>query len=250
MPCSPKGAIGVPSGLSLLFGFIIVILGIVIMTSTIEETKCGTSQKVGVDPSDKKSVDRALMFITWPLLLGGILAMVGGGAGMFGGFTNQRCGVYTAATLLGVSGGFVIVGGLAAMIFAGIFSEMCDDFKCGAENTCKQSFWTTQCSRAGVCCEQTSCLRVMCKETNEWACDLVGKKVGGMVVGCIGAIFILIAAGCSCGGSCCCVDSFDGLGKSSAQGSAPAVVGQVVGQPVNQGAPKAEEVTATNVVNY
>jgi hypothetical protein len=232
MPCSPKGAIGVPSGLSLLFGFIIVIMGLVIMTSSIPESKCGKNGSITINQSDKDGVDSALMFMTWPLLLGGIFAMVGGGLGMFGGFKNNKCGVCSAAVLFSLSAVFVVIGSLAAMTFAGIFSEICDDYKCGAENICANSgnAFSSHCNQPGVCCNQESCLLSQCKETNDWACDLMGKKAGGMIVGYLGAIFILIAAGCSCGGSCCCVNSFEGLGAPAPQGSAPAVVGQVVGQ--------------------
>lgn len=229
MPCSPKVAIGGPSGLALVFSFIIVILGIVIMTSTIPETKCGTRGQYGINASDKSSVDTALMFITWPLLLGGLLGLVGSALGIFGGLKASKCGVCSAAVLLGIASVFVIIGSLAAMTFAAIFSEMCDNYMCGSASTCSESFMSAAtCSQPGVCCH-TNCMMVQCKETNDWACDIVGKKSGGMVVGYLGFIIILITAGLTCAGGCCCPAKFDGLDAAKSQGGAvPAVIGQPV----------------------
>lgn len=236
MPCSPKGAVGIPSALALVFSFVIVILGIVVMTSTIPQSSCGTNGSIGVSAKSKSDVDGALPVITWPLLLGGLMGLIGSGLGIFGGFASNKCGICSAAALLGVAGAFVVIGALAAMFFAAVFAGLCDDYKCGAENACAgRGLWAAEYSQPGVCSEQTLCLELQCKETVDWACDIVSKKFGATIVGYLGAAVIFTAMGMTCAAGCCCPAKFDGLDPSAANGQGN-VVPAVIGQPV-QGQP-------------
>lgn len=227
MPCSTKFGIAVPSGLALVTGFIVLILGIVIMTSSIPTTSCGpTGSSIKVTATDQDAVDTALLYMTWPLILGGVLAVIGGGVGIFSGLKANKCSICCTGGVLGAAAGFIVLGSLAAMAFAAIFSEMCNDYKCDNTDTCNLSLSLgvgSACKSADVCCNGCT---AMCKEVNDWACDLGSKKMIAMLFGILGSIITLTAGCCSCAAGCCCPDKFNEMAEQQSVGAAAVVIGQ------------------------
>lgn len=231
MPCSIKvlGGCSVPT---LIFGFIVTILGLVIMTSSVPKDTCGGGL-VTITQENQDSIDTALVYIAWPLLLGGLLACIGGGCGVWGGFKNTKCGVCSAAVLLGIAAGFLVIGALAALFFASVFGTLCLD----CDTQCSSMYGsTTQCG-GDVCCREDGLFcRQTCKSTSDWACELQSKKLAGTAFGFIGAVFAIICCALGCG-TTCCPDSYTDLGTEfgpkTGSGAAPQQAA-VIGQPVIQ----------------
>ena len=112
-----------------MLGFFTVALGLFIMTSSsMPATGCGTIDKDVVYSGDKDLVDAAMLLSNRTFLLGGILAIIGGGVGMCGGFTLNKYGVCAAAILLSIAAVFIVVGCWAAHTFAEIAMELCDSY--------------------------------------------------------------------------------------------------------------------------
>merc|ERR1719262_304919 len=121
MGCSTK-ILGGFSGAAALIGFAVFILGIVLMTSKLPTTSCGDgAMKTTIDSSDSDAIDSALVMMAWPTLIGGLLLLVGGGLGAFGGFKANKCGICSAGILLSIAAVFTVIGAMATLFFAAIF---------------------------------------------------------------------------------------------------------------------------------
>lgn len=229
MSCSTKVGIAAPSGVAMVFGFIVLILGIVVMTSSIPTTSCGpTGTDIRVTATDQDAVDTALMYMTWPLILGGLLAIIGGGVGIFSGLKANKWAICCTGGVLGTAAGFIVVGSLAAMAFAAIFGEMCTEYKCDSTDTCTFGGFASQispCKSPDVCCKGCTAI---CMEVNDWACELGSKKTVAMLFGYLGFVVTLVAGCCSCSAGCCCPDKFNEMAAQQSGGGAPAVIGQPV----------------------
>jgi len=85
----------------------------------------------------------------------------------------------------------------------------------------------------------------MCKDSADWFCEMVTKKMVALVFGILASILALVAGCCGCG-TFCCPNSFTELAEAPpavggvVQGygqpayAQPAVVGQPVGQEGNE----------------
>lgn len=224
MPCSTKMGVGLPAIVSFVLALPVIIVGIVIMTSSLPESRCGTSATV--TKTDKDNADRFLMIITWPFLVGGILALIGGGIGAHGGCTVNKSSICCSSVTLGISAGFAFIGAMAAMFFAGVFSRVCDDYECGkvCSRAYSSSYARAMCNKPDVCCDSL-CVKTTCKPSHDWFCDMGTKKTMGMLIGIIGIIVFTTASCCGCAACCCCPDSFAESAKLKGGQAAPTVQG-------------------------
>jgi len=193
-------------------------------------TSCGpTGSSIKVTATDQDAVDTALLYMTWPMTLGGLLAVIGGGVGIFSGLKANKCAICCTGGVLGAAAGFIVLGSLAAMAFAAIFGEMCNDYKCDNTDTCDFGLGVgSVCKSADVCCNGCT---AMCKEVNDWACDIGSKKMIAMVFGILGSIITLTAGCCSCAAGCCCPDKYNEMAEQQSANAAPVVIGQPASDP-------------------
>jgi len=168
-----------------------------------------------------------MLWIGSPAMAGGILGVLGAIFGVWGGCKINHCGICAAAVLLGIASGTIILAALGASAWASVFGHLCDDFSCGS---CVHWYQ----GDSDVCCAGYG--DAICKETKDWACDMVAKKLFTLLFAFVGSIVALFASACSCGAVCCCPQSFEELAaQTPGHGGGQQVVGQVVGQPVSTG---------------
>jgi hypothetical protein len=213
-----------------------MILGIVTMTNSIPLSDCGSG--IDISQSDKDAVNNLMTFLGMPVLIGGILSLLGGLTGAFGGFKANKMAVCGVAGLGGVAGGIMVIGLLMAMIGSAIFDDLCNKYDCEMNTVCPGlgglgGLGTLMCMDANVCCRCDSYTAAMCKSTNDWACDMMTTKMVTQIFAVIGIITVILASGCGCGAACCCPNSFQEFAEAAAPPGGTAV-NAVVGQPVGQ----------------
>lgn len=234
MPCSTKCIAGF-SVAAIVACFVCAILGIVIMTSSVPINTCGGGI-VRLSQNDQDNIDAALLWLGAPALAGGIIGVIGGGFGGFGGFKANKCGLCSAATLNGISGGFLVIAALSAAALSAAFAAVCDDYMCDSAPVCANIFSSfaseTLCKSPDVCCKcEGMALHTSCKESVDWTCEMKTKKLIVMLGSVVGLILAITSSSLACGASCCCPTSFTEMAEIPA-GVPPAnamVVGQVVG---------------------
>lgn len=203
----------------------VCILGIVTMSSGIPTSRC--ADQAEVTAQEKEDIDAGILWIGAPALVGGIIGMVGAAFGIFGGLQINKCGICTAAVVLGIGGGIIIFSALGALAWASVFSHLCDDYKCGE---CNVFEWR---GKSDVCCKENRFdSSAICKETHDWACDFLVKKVLATIFAVVGSIVVVFASSLACGAACCCPHNFDELAGSFGPPGGHVVGQPVVGQPV------------------
>lgn len=241
MTCSVK-IIGGLSVATALLGLIVIIMGIVITTSSHPETRCG-GQLFGYDQEDKDKSDTAVKIIGLPSLLGGVLALTGGAVGAFGGFKNNKCGIFSEAIVNGIGGGILVVALLGAVGFSAVFADICDNYECKVDS-CR----ATACVQYDdLCCKGCPfghdspgggglTITPHCKEVVDWMCEMKTKKIVCAIFAGLACVITIVASCCGCGFACCCPQSFV---ENQIPPAMPGVAGAVVGQPVDADGNKA-----------
>jgi len=215
----------------LVAAFIVTILGIVLMTTSVPQaTECG---RVSVDEDVH---DFASMWLCWPIVVGGFLALVGGGLSVGCGMQQNKCGIKGATVLFHTAGVFLVGGCLGLMYFAAVVeansSLMCDDEDdLGSWASSDYAASLPQAEQAAYAAH-AACSAASSKATNDWNCDNANKRMAALAFSIIVAIVTFLAGGFGCAAACCCADKWDWAGtpKGGVGGGAqPAVIGQPVG---------------------
>lgn len=218
---SSTRTIGYLSMAAMLVSLACTIVGIVIWTSSIPTSECG---EASISPADQALIDDALRGMAGPLFVGGILGLIGGVIGAFGGFKTNRAAICWQSGLSGVACAVFVIGCLLALLWSAVFSELCDDYKCG-----DTSSPFPVCHAADVCCKGDDLFAtVVCAESNAWACEMKTKKLVAVAISIVATLVVAVASGFGCGACCCCPNKFF-VDEEERSGS---VVGTVVGKAV------------------
>lgn len=242
MPCSIK-VLGALSAVTACLAFAMAIIGIVIMTSSIPTSQCGSN--ANVNTSERDAINAVISWLGVPTMVCAILVALGAIFGILGGCgccSNGQCAIIAQASLHGVGGGIMILVALWTLAFAAGFSTICD-YECPGADVAANcggvgSRWSignrySYCEGADQCCRCSGgVVSMMCKESKDWGCSFATTKFVATCFGILMATLSIFASGCGCAAACCCQSTFTGLRGQAPPFGAPVGGPVVVGQPI------------------
>jgi len=220
----------------------------------VPESDCGGSH-IGINQTEKNDLDAAMLYVGAPALAGGILCMIAGALGAWGGFAAKKPALCCDAALAGIAGGILVLGALITLSVAVHFDAICDEFQCGscppltteftsvAPNTMTYEQWAPNAmtydqlapvsvETSSLCCKDceglgtysysdgalsSRCSHLACKSEIDWVCDMKTKKTVSVVFSIIGAVIAITVSVLGCGAGCCCPNIFDELAAGDKQ---------------------------------